>query len=300
MNKEKITIVSCCNDAFVPHLTTLFISILENTCEPFSNFAFYVVEDNISYKNKELLQQSLAPYHVQAIFLNVNEEYFSNAVESDRIPKTAYFRIVIPELFRDKGVERLLYLDCDMVAAADITNLWSVDLSDYLLAAVEDAGFHHRLEKMELPVVSTCYFNSGLMLINVDAWLKNDISQKVLNFIDKYPEKLRFHDQDALNAVLHDRWLRLHPSWNAQSYIMERSKQHPTAQGEQEYRETRKQPKIIHYSGHIKPWHEEFDSPTVKYYERYYNLTAFPPHKQFLIKKYNHAQIIRSKSSLEG
>ncbi|WP_321387054.1 glycosyltransferase family 8 protein [uncultured Enterococcus sp.] len=295
MNDEEITIVSCCNDAFVPHLTTLFLSILENTHEPMARFSFYIIEDEISERNKQLLRQSIASYRAKVEFLRVDMNSFSHVVESDRIPRTAYFRIVAPELFRNTGVKTLLYLDCDMVAVTDIAELWTIDLSDYLLAAVEDAGFHHRLEKMKLPVESALYFNSGFMLINVEAWLKKEITFRVLNFIENHPEKLRFHDQDALNAVLCDQWLQLHPSWNAQSYIMEGSKKHPLPQGEKEYEETRRDPKIIHYSGHVKPWHAEFDSPTLKYYEKYYSLTAFPPYKQFLVKTYDCPNMIRKK-----
>lgn len=295
MNEERITIVSCCNDAFVPHLTTLFVSILENTHTPTSRYSFYIIEDNIGVKNRQLLLQSMNSYNAKVTFLTIDNSNFAHVVESDRIPRTAYFRIVAPELFREMGVKKLLYLDCDMVAVTDIAQLWALDLSDYLLAAVEDAGFHHRLEKMSLPVHSALYFNSGFMLINVEAWLRKEITFRVLNFIENHPEKLRFHDQDALNAVLSGQWLQLHPSWNAQSYIMEGVKEHPLPEGEKEYEETRKQPKIIHYSGHVKPWHGEFDSPTLKDYEKYYNLTAFPPYKQFLVKAYDCPEMVRKK-----
>ena len=43
-----------------------------------------------------------------------------------------------------------------------------------------------------------------------------------------------FHDQDALNAVLHDRWTLLHPKWNAQGYILSKAKKHPTIYGEKQ------------------------------------------------------------------
>lgn len=51
-----------------------------------------------------------------------------------------------------------------------------------------------------------------------------DVTTKVLRFIEQNPDKLRFHDQDALNAVLHDRWTLLHPKWNAQGYILSKAK----------------------------------------------------------------------------
>lgn len=260
MKKEKITVVSSCNDAFAEHVSALFVSVLENAEQPTENFDFYVIDDEITIANKRLMRETIKGYDASLHFMTIDKKYFADAVESDRIPETAYYRIAIPELFRDKGLERILYLDCDMIALTDISELWEVDLSGYILAAVEDAGFHHRLEKMAVACDSTKYFNSGFMLINMEKWLSENVTKRVLRYIHDNPEKLKFHDQDALNAILHDQWLQLHPKWNAQSYIMKREVEHPDPEGEKEYFQTRRDPKIIHYSGHIKPWSKECTS----------------------------------------
>lgn len=275
MSKEKITIVSSCNDAFAAHVSALFVSILENANQTTSIFDFYVVDDEISIANKRLMRETIKEYEATLHFMTIDKKYFADAVESDRIPETAYYRIAIPELFKGQDIDKILYLDCDMIALTDISALWKLDLSDYILAAVEDAGFHHRLEKMDVACASTKYFNSGFMLINVKKWLDKGVTNRVLKYIHNNPEKLRFHDQDALNAILHDQWLQLHPKWNAQSYIMKREIEHPTLEGEKEYFETRRNPKIIHYSGHIKPWSPDFTSSLKKYYEKYAKMTAF-------------------------
>ncbi|EOS7950473.1 glycosyltransferase family 8 protein [Enterococcus hirae] len=277
MNRRKeIAIVSSCNTKFVPHLAALFVSVLENS-DPKVFVRFYVIDDNIDNESKQLLRFSVknSRMNTEVEFLKINKKFFENVVTSDRIPETAYYRIAIPELFRGKNVERLLYMDCDMITVKDVTPLWDLEFNGAILAAVEDAGFHQRLEKMEIPAKSTRYFNSGLMLINVEKWLEQDITKKVLTFIEENPEKLRFHDQDALNAILHDRWIPLHPKWNAQGYIMAKAKKHPTPQGEKEYEETRKDPSIIHFSGHVKPWSKDFEGTTKKYYDKYANMTAF-------------------------
>ncbi|EMF0503620.1 glycosyltransferase family 8 protein [Enterococcus hirae] len=277
MNRRKeIAIVSSCNTKFVPHLAALFVSVLENS-DPKVFVRFYVIDDNIDNESKQLLRFSVknSRMNTEVEFLKINKKFFENVVTSDRIPETAYYRIAIPELFRGKNVEPLLYMDCDMITVKDVTPLWDLEFNGAILAAVEDAGFHQRLEKMEIPAKSTRYFNSGLMLINVEKWLEQDITKKVLTFIEENPEKLRFHDQDALNAILHDRWIPLHPKWNAQGYIMAKAKKHPTPQGEKEYEETRKDPSIIHFSGHVKPWSKDFEGPTKKYYDKYANMTAF-------------------------
>jgi len=275
MKKDKFTVVSSCNDGFAEHVSALFVSILENTEHSAADFDFYVIDDEISIANKRLMRETIKEYDAALHFLTIDKKYFTDAVESDRIPETAYYRIAIPELFRDQDLERILYLDCDMIALADISELWEIDLSGYTLAAVEDAGFHHRLEKMEIACDSTKYFNSGFMLINMRKWLSENVTNRVLRYIHDNPDKLKFHDQDALNAILHDHWLQLHPKWNAQSYIMKREVQHPDPEGEKEYFQARRDPKILHYSGHVKPWDPEFTSSLKKYYEEYEDLTAF-------------------------
>lgn len=283
MNRRKeVAVVSSCNTKFVPHLAALFVSILENS-DPKVFVRFYVIDDDIELESKNLLRYSVknSRMNTDVEFLKINKKFFKNLVTSDRIPETAYYRIAIPELFRGKNVERILYMDCDMIALNDISKLWDLEFNGAVMAAVEDAGFHQRLEKMEIEADSMRYFNSGLMLINVEKWLKQNITKNVLKFIEENPEKLRFHDQDALNAILHDRWIALHPKWNAQGYIMAKAKQHPTAQGEKEYEEARRKPYIIHYSGHIKPWSEEFKGASKKYYEKYANMTAFRCVKSF-------------------
>lgn len=277
MISQERTIVTSCNTDFAPHLAALFVSILANNKQKDVFFHFYVIDDEISFNNKQLLQLSVKNFSQQARvdFVKIDTRFFENVVVSERIPATAYYRIAIPELFRGKDVERILYLDCDMVATEDIGKLWDLQFNDALLAAVEDAGFHHRLEKMAIRCDSFRYFNSGFMLINVADWLAQDITKKVLRFIGEHPEKLRFHDQDALNAILHDQWLILHPKWNAQGYIMKAEKTHPFTKGETEYAETRRSPAIIHYSGHLKPWDQDFDCFTQKFYDKYAAMTAF-------------------------
>lgn len=222
--EKKMHLVASCNTQFVPHLAALWVSILDNCEDREYTFDFYIVDDSIEDDCKETLRETLENFENfgSLTFLTIDKAIFKNVVTSDRIPATAYFRIEIPELFRDKNVEKVLYMDCDMIALTDITKLWETDLQDHILAAVEDAGFHQRLEKMGIKTKSNRYFNSGLMLINVKKWLEENVTERVFQFIEENPEKLRFHDQDALNAILHDCWVPLHSRWNAQSYILKR------------------------------------------------------------------------------
>lgn len=276
-DKQELVIVSCCNKEFCDKVASLFISILKNAYSSTVRFHFYVVEDDIGETNKQLLVESVKQCHkqVEIDFLTLDNQLFQQVIVSDRIPRTAYYRICIPELFKNKEVDYLLYLDCDMIVLEDITVICQIPLEHMILAAVEDAGFHQRLEKMNIQATDNRYFNSGLMYIDVKKWLAADITNEVLAFIKKNPEKLRFHDQDALNAILHDRWKVLHPRWNAQSYIINHEKEPPTKAGATEYAEARQRPIVLHYSGHLKPWDAQFNGKNKQIYTYYFQQTAF-------------------------
>lgn len=252
-NQSEITIVSAANEKFVPHLATLFLSLLQ-TKKSESIFNFYVIDDHISLISKDRLNRMINGYNATISSLQIDTLEFEDMVESDRIPTIAYLRTAIPNFLKRTDIHRAIYLDCDIVALQPIEDIWSIDLGDKSVAAIEDAGFHQPLDAMEIDAMSNTYFNSGVMIIELDKWRAKKITEQVLKFASTNQEELRFYDQDALNALLHDRWLVLHPKWNAQAYILLDEKDYPTKIGQIEYAETRQEPALVHhYSGHIKP-----------------------------------------------
>lgn len=140
-NHDKpISIVSSTNENFAPHLATLLCSLLDKNKAPFH---FYIIDDGLSLRSKLLLNRTISSYNKAVIsYISVDASLFENMVESNRIPQTAYNRIAIPNLITDPDVERIIYLDCDMLVMDSIEELWGMDLEEHLLGAVEDAGFH--------------------------------------------------------------------------------------------------------------------------------------------------------------
>lgn len=122
--EKKMHLVASCNTQFVPHLAALWVSILDNCEDREYTFDFYIVDDSIEDDCKETLRETLENFENfgSLTFLTIDKAIFKNVVTSDRIPATAYFRIEIPELFRDKNVEKVLYMDCDMIALRTLLN----------------------------------------------------------------------------------------------------------------------------------------------------------------------------------
>jgi len=160
----------------------------------------------------------------------------------------------LPALLPD--CERVLYLDSDLIATDDLAPLWKTPLADHLLGAVTNPIYpfmrpHFRLdlgiERAE------DYFNSGVLLMNLERMRSEDLTSQVCSFARARPE-LGAPDQDALNVVCRDRWLRLHPRWNVQSTLFELMPAELPLAPEQ-VAEALAAPAVIHYIGPSKPWH---------------------------------------------
>ncbi|MFD0897774.1 glycosyltransferase family 8 protein [Loigolactobacillus binensis] len=249
-----IAIVSTTNSNFVTPLIALYRSILLNN--PTSKFTFYIFADHLIAEDQFRLKRLTVDHaNCQQInFLSVDEALFQKAVTDERIVKSAYYRIYTADLLPE--LNRVLYLDCDLICTGNIEPLWQTDLNGKVIAAVEDAGYVPRLAEMQIKAQQPFYFNSGVMLIDLKRWREEKITAQVMNFINQHPEKLKYHDQDALNAILADKWYYLHPKYNMQSRLIRREQEHPLPPAEILAEEARQNPILIHYSGRSKPWLE--------------------------------------------
>ena len=105
-------------------------------------------------------------------------------------------------------------------------------------------------------------------------WREENISFQVKEFIREYPEKITYWDQDALIAVLHDRWKELAPKWNQQvSWFSRTSDSVPWTSDI--FLEALRDPAIVHYAAWSKPWHYMNAHPFKRDYYTYLDKTEW-------------------------
>ena len=114
------------------------------------------------------------------------------------------------------------------------------------------------------------YFNAGIMVINLDYWRQNSVSEKVIDYITHNNSKLLFWDQDALNAILYGKWTSFHPKFNFQTTMITSS-----IDNLQEIKEARGNPTIVHFTGSIKPWDFQSKHPFKSKYWDYIKKTPY-------------------------
>lgn len=182
------------------------------------------------------------------------------------ITETAYYRLLIPILF--KNLKKIIYLDCDTIVQSDIAELFQIDLKDNIVAAVRDyhisqiqkdkelyfPGFWNYAHDILCIKDISCYFNSGVMVFDIQKMNEKDIFNQFLN-VAKINNRY-FHDQNILNSVLQYNIMHLDPSWNIQVnmgndiYIQLLSSQYSS-------------PKILHFCSQRKPWNSMLGKETI-------------------------------------
>ena len=273
IKSEKIEIVTACDDNYVQHLGVMLCSLLENTSHK-EKINIWVIDAAISQYKKDILSSFIKDkYQVQITYLKVNEETYKDFKISYHFTHSIYYRISIPEII-PANVNKVIYLDSDIILRQDIYDLWLIDMKSYLLGAVELLD----IDKKHLKGIikdDLDYFNSGVLIMDVNKWREHNITQQVINFISSYQEHIIWWDQDSLNAVLYQKWLGLPLKWNLQSNFFDVNVS--KCKREEELRDAIANPAIIHYTGLYKPWDYVDNHPYKQEYYKYLTLT--PWHK---------------------
>ena len=263
---EKINIFFAVNDLYVKYLSVTMASILMNTK---SEVSFFVISHDITDKSKKKLAQLKNIKNFDIEYIDIDSKKLDVIPESSRsdISVETNYRFLVSTL--KPNMKKCIFLDVDLVVDKDIFELWNTNIEDYYMAAVTDRiNFSQNKSWIcQLPLPKgSMYVNTGVTLINLDLWRKNNIEQKIFECSQKYRDLLKFPDQDILNIVLTNKIKILENRYNADcnhNYFIE-----------EERVKAFSNPIILHWVGKNKPWKYFF----VKSAEIYYKYAKLSPY----------------------
>jgi lipopolysaccharide biosynthesis glycosyltransferase len=220
---ESVVIALASNERYFPGLYCAVASALSHL-DAARKVDVNVLDGGISQTSKDTLVRLIDRLHqpVRLEFVTVDPSIFAKATLGPGQSHMAYCRILLPQLL---NLPRLLYLDCDILVFRDLSELFDLKLSPgKVLAAVPDSETLSLAEDsfavakaMNLPAESA-YFNSGLMLMNLDELRKQGFTDRSLEFFKNWRGHYRFWDQSALNFLLHGQIDELPEHWNRASW----------------------------------------------------------------------------------
>lgn len=279
-----MNVIFSSDNNYAQHLGVAIYSLLYNN-KWSEHTVVYIIENLITETNKKKLEKVVYLFNNAEIRWITFDKW---KVQLDLsmtwpISLSAYARLFVDRML-PLEVEKVLYLDCDMIVNASLYELWNLNLNDAVLAAVQDCvsgGIKNAVE-----VDSTApYFNSGLLMINLRKWREDKIGEKCVNYIYNKKGNVLHHDQGVLNGILRNKWMRLPLKYNVMTicYILSRKNmmkyygEHAVYYSNEEIESAKEKPIIIHYTPSFtsRPWIKNCKHPLKYLYWNYLSLTPW-------------------------
>lgn len=177
---------------------------------------FLLLSDDIGESDQSLLHETLnkkgKPYSLEV--RKVTKELLTGLPNLNGSVAT-YYRLFLPRILTE-GL--CLYIDADTLCQIDFSRLADYDLDGRVVAMCVEAPIRGCADEGVKALLGKddqgSYFNAGVILLDCRAWQAQNITEKCLTFIAKHGAD--FHDQSALNYVLHGRIRELPADFNRQ------------------------------------------------------------------------------------
>ena len=158
------------------------------TKNPDTEITFYVLLDSV--KNSQIFDRfnELDQIKVIPIFSS-SYQLITKGAKIDGIAywltATTYLRYIIPSLPELQDVDRILYLDTDMLALRDLSNIYNYDLHDNLIGGIKNSTYIRNSYKGKLSFVGSLIgrvINAGVLLMDLNKLREFDFTKKCIDF----------------------------------------------------------------------------------------------------------------------
>lgn len=252
-----IEIALCTDNNYAMPAGVMMYSVCKHTNDVSFNI---IIPEDFSEENKARLSFITDSFGTVIKFIHIPEGIVNGFPvrqngQPAHISIAAYYRLFLSKLLSE-SIDKVIYLDCDLICLSSLKELWDIELGDAPLACINDIPRPWQNPQQRLGYdESFPYFNSGVLLINLNYWRKNNVDKDFYDVLSKYPEKIQFHDQDILNFVFHETALFLPPKFNATDVFFHKeflNEKFPYP--EDEVNEARRHPVLVHFTYKNKPW----------------------------------------------
>ena len=165
-------------------------------------------------------------------------------------------------------LDRVIYLDGDVLVRSSLRGLWEHDLDHRLAGGVRDGSIPFlsapgSVEDWRALGVDprSLYCNTGVMLIDLERWRLEERGQGLVDYVERHGGTVRLGDQGALNASLKGAWSQLDPTWNVQTEFFDENNLVAAFFEPETIRSAVEDPRIVHFTGYAKPWRRRCDHP---------------------------------------
>ncbi|MDY2888149.1 MAG: glycosyltransferase family 8 protein [Candidatus Caccosoma sp.] len=188
------------NKKYLSIFDTMLNSLMNNNKEMLD---IYILANDISNDDISNIKVNS---NVSLHLIHYVDSKLDLAPTSKRYPSVIYYRLVAAN-FLPSTVEKILYLDPDLVVLKPLDDLYNLDFDNSLfIGATNVRKFLTKFnESKNRAPKNSPYLNTGVLLINIKELRKFDCSQMIYDYINKNKNVLTLPDQDILQGLFGDR-----------------------------------------------------------------------------------------------
>lgn len=259
---------------YLKHLVVMLYSLLKSNSNV--KIDVYVMNSSLTNEDFSYIETNINSDMIDVIDIKIDNKMLSDAPITDRYPKEMYYRIFAAK-YLPKNIDKIIYLDPDLVIINSLEKLYNMNLGDYFFAAASHVwGPISLFNKIRLQMEEDIYINSGVMLMNLKSLRKHQNVKEVYKFIEKNKNYLMLPDQDVISGLYSSKILPLDP------YIYNMTERLLTFKRVNKLHVNLKWIKdntvVIHYCGRNKPWNKNYIGKLDRFYLKYQN-EVFKKHK---------------------
>ncbi|MBS1401256.1 MAG: glycosyltransferase family 8 protein [Clostridia bacterium] len=263
-----MNLLTAINKKYLPYFTALVRSFADNNP---GEHTVYVATKEVTEQDIEQYRAYI-PDRVKVCPVAFCDDILEGAPTERRWPKEIYYRIFAAG-YLPESVDRVLYMDSDIIVKVDISDFYNTDFEDNFFVATTNV--HSPFLKWFIRVKNgaeknTVYVNTGVLLMNLEKLRQEQSHDEVLSYIDRRKFFLTLPDQDVISTLyghkikiadgyvynLNERKIR---GWNRRHSGKDKIKLGWVDENA----------KIIHYLGRNKPWNEKYKGILKPYYDKY-------------------------------
>lgn len=252
------------NKNYIKPFHVLVESILHNN--PNEQFHFWLLHSSVETKD---LLAPFDPNLVQITPIKVDSKLFDEAHITSRYPQEMYYRLLSP-LFLPTHLDKILYLDPDILVINSLKPLWEMDLEGNTFGAASHTGLVDIMNPINRIRLQTDhdYYNTGVMLIDLNKARELIDSDEIFKIVNEKGIELLLPDQDVFNHLYGKYTLDLDETlynYDARYYQQYRLR----SNGEHDLNWVIKNTVVLHFCGKNKPWHKNYTSKFASLYKHY-------------------------------
>lgn len=239
---------------FIRPMGVAMTSLLDNNRA--NALVFHVFANSIEPVDVERLSKLALTEHVLIHLYHIDQVIFESLQTTWNYTVATYNRFIVAKLLYP-AVEKVIYMDADMVCKGDVVELTTLGFEENIAMVVADQGKFVANHLKTLNLSHGQYFNAGMLYIDLKAWNENEISERAIELLQK--RNFFLLDQDALNILLDGRAKFIPRKWNEICNM------------EKKYSKISDEAVIVHFASRNKPWHVWCIHPAKELFIRYAN-----------------------------